>query len=387
MLERAREQPPLSPRALPVDDAGVSPVVGMILVLAISIVGTASILYWGLPAIDEMKANVEFRSVEGQFTELDATLKELVAGTTEKTAKRWQPSLNRGEMGVRNGTQGWLFALETYNASADHDLGWSGFADGDHSFTVHNLGGTSLLWVKVECFTVAGTSSLTALNVSRSATSAAQMTGADLPTWSTVSTQTFYLYVKDAGLVPVPITGSTFKCRVYTGAGLVAESWYANTGSIDYDLHAGVGRKSLVENNGAILSGDGESFAITNSPSLPPPATTAGVPRYFQRSVVLFGNASFAGEDRFDLLVSLYSTSVLASYDCASKARTDCVESSKVYVYGSLQETWYRYLTNEGQGYAYTRATLPGPGGVEYLVDREPYMGYTLLQSTILVQG
>src|SRR5579884_3487815 len=96
------------------DDRGVSPVVGMILVLAISIVGIAAILYWGLPAIDEMKANVEHRSVQGQFQDLDATLKELVAGTTEKTAKRWQPTLNRGEIAVKNNTEPWLFATDGY---------------------------------------------------------------------------------------------------------------------------------------------------------------------------------------------------------------------------------------------------------------------------------
>ena len=388
MSERAWERPAASIRRFGPADGAVSPVVGMILVLAISIVGTATILYWGLPAIDEMKANVEFRSVEGQFSELDATLKELVAGTTEKTAKRWQPSLNRGELSVRSGEEGWLFATEPYNATADHDIGWSSFADGDSQFTLHNLAAIPLTWVKVECYVVTGTSSLTALNVSLSSASRAQMTGANLVLWNPGAKQDFHLFQRDVNAnVPIPIAAATFECRVYTGASLVAEGWYADTGSIHYDLSAGIGRKSIIENNGGILTGDGESYAITNSPSLPPVTTTAGVPRFFGRAIVLTGDAAFAGEDRFDLLVSLYSSAVLGSYDCASKTRSDCAESSKIYVYGDLRPTWYSYLTNTGKGYTFTEKTLPDSGGVTYLEDREPFMGYTLLQSTVLMQG
>jgi FlaG/FlaF family flagellin (archaellin) len=370
------------------EDEAVSPVIGMILVLGISIVGTASILYWGLPAIDEMKANVEYRSMEGQFTELDSTLKELAAGTTEKTAKRWQPSLNRGEIGVRNGTQGWLFATDMYSATVDYDLGWSSFADGDNAFTLHNLGALPLALVKVECYTVVGTSSLSPINVSVTQGSAVQMTGANLDPFAPGGTKTLYLYAKDVTpATAVPISGATFKCRVFSGSTLVAESWYANTGSINYDLRAGIGRKSLVENNGALLEGDGSAYAITNTPPIPPPTQTGGVYRFFGRSLVLHGNASFAGDDQFDLLVSLYSTSVLASYDCALASKADCVETSKIYVFGDLKDPWYVHLTNSAKGYAFVEKTLPGGSGVEYLEERRAHMGYTLLQSTILMSG
>lgn len=383
---RARAWSALSSSPASRDDA-VSPVVGMILVLAISIVGTATILYWGLPAIDEMKANVEYRSVQGQFAELDATLKELAAGTTEKTANRWQPSLSRGEIAVRNGTEGWLFATEPYNASFNHDLGWSGFKDGDNAFTLHNLANQPLIAVKIECYTVSGTSSLTALNVSTSANDRAQMISTLV---DPSGTKDFHLFVKNVGATtPVPLKDATFKCRVYTGSSLIAEAWYANVGAIRYNLHGGLGDRSIVANNGALMVGSGGSWSIVNSPSIPAQTTTAGTHRFFGRSLVLYGDSSFAGDHQFDLLVSLYSTSVLGSYDCASDAFTDCVETSKIFIYGDYQAPWHAYLTNAGKGYTFSKATmsLPGGGSFEYLVDRKPAMGYTLLQSTILMTG
>src|SRR5581483_6782861 len=150
-------------------DEGVSPVIGMILVLAISIVGIAAILYWGLPAIDEMKANVEHRSVQGQFQDLDATLKELVAGTTEKTAKRWDPTLNRGEIGVKNDTESWLFTADGYNEDpanpAQYNWLFDGLSDGNNAFTIKNNGAGAVPGAQVYGYIVGAGNSLTQINL------------------------------------------------------------------------------------------------------------------------------------------------------------------------------------------------------------------------------
>src|ERR1051326_3217303 len=93
------------------NDAGVSAVMGMILVLAISIVGIAVTLHWGLPAISEMKAQVEGRSGEAQFGELDADIKELAAGAARKTATRWEPSLASGSISIEPSGERWVVML------------------------------------------------------------------------------------------------------------------------------------------------------------------------------------------------------------------------------------------------------------------------------------
>ena len=376
------------------EDRGVSPVVGMILVLAISIVGIAAILYWGLPAIDEMKANVEYRSVTSQFTELDSTIKELVAGTTEKTAKRWQPALNRGTVTVRNNTEGWLMSTELYNASANFDFVWLDVADGDNTFRIvqqskDNAGSANLnvQSYKVEGYIITGTTTQTTLNVTGGAAAApAQMTN-NATAWSHGAAQTFSVWVKDAGVAtPQKLTGGTFKFRVYSGASLVAEAWFVNTGRVEYSLPTSVTEKTLVENNGALIAGMGTGKGIINTPPLPPPVESGGTWRFFARLISVGGNASFGGESRFDLLISLYTTATLASYDCALETKADCVETAKVFIYGEHRDTWYSYLTSSNHGYRFGNEAK-AYGTTTYLEQRETAMAYTLLGSTVLMVG
>jgi hypothetical protein len=366
-------------------DEGVSPVVGMILVLGISVVGIAAILYWGLPAIDEMKANVEHKSLESQFQELDSSIKELVAGTTEKTAKRWQPTLNRGSLYVANETEGWLYASEMYHATKDHDFAWIGFDDGNNAFAVKNLAtGDDVDAFTVQAYRVNTTTSGQALRVSTSAVSSTQMTAIDLDAGAAAVA----LYLYDEGGDAVDIRNSTIRLRIYDDATKIAEAFYVPTGRIDYELDAGLGTKTVSENNGAVITGDGLTSALLNSPPLPPVSTSSGTPRFFARAVILNGTGSFAGQDRFDVLVTLYSTSTLASYDCAdTTSTTTCVESTKLFVFGEYRDTWYAYLTNTGRGYGYDLEDSPvpaDPGSIPYLAQRsEGAMGYTLLQSRI----
>lgn len=381
-------------RARPGDE-GVSPVVGMILVLAISIVGISAILYWGLPAIDEMKANVEFRSVQSQFEELDSTIKELVAGTTEKTAKRWQPSLQRGELTVYNNTEPWLFAVDTYVTSAsDHDFGWGNLSDGDANFAIYSA--TDESNIKVEGYIVTGTSSATALNISLWGVTPTtpypqQMTKTQLATWTAGSWQYFNVYESNSLR---RLENATFKFNIYSDDNLLAQAWYVATGRIDFSLDAGLGNKDIVSNNGAVFAGTNEIFTIVNTPPIPPPSNSSGTARMFARFITMGGDASFAGTDTFDVLISLYATATLASYDCAKADHTDCVRAIKYYNFGSYREPWYTALTNTGRDYDFERidppATIPlqPVQTIKYLRDREQWMGFTLLQSSLkLVNG
>ncbi|HET6404325.1 MAG TPA: hypothetical protein VFH78_06735 [Candidatus Thermoplasmatota archaeon] len=349
----------------------MSPVVGMVLVLGISVVGIAAILYWGLPAIDEMKANVEHKSVEAQFQELDASIKELVAGTTEKTAKRWQPTLNRGSVLLINETEGWVYATEMYHATKDHSFVYQGFENSDNAFTVVNVG-EPVASARVVAYRITGTTTGQDLQVFKDG--ALWAAGENWPVG-----QPMALTLKDAQGQDVPIKNATIRFRIFESNQKIAEAFYVPTGRVDYRLEAGLGTKTVSQNNGAVITGDGYGHALINPPPIPPISTSGEVPRFFARAVLLNATGSFGGNDRFDVLVTLYSTSTLASYDCATVAKTDCVESSKLFFFGDHAPVWKSYLTNTGRGYKYVVDPTYG-----HLVDRRADgMGYTLLQSTV----
>ncbi|MFA5862956.1 MAG: hypothetical protein WDA16_14790, partial [Candidatus Thermoplasmatota archaeon] len=360
---------------------------------------------WGLPAIDEMKANVEYRSVQMQFSELDSTIRELVAGTTERTAKRWQPAINRGSVSVMNNTEPWLFATEFYNTSTSAILPqpytnftWTNLKDGDNTLRIYNKG-RDLNAVKVEAFIVTGTASLTTLNVSAPGGTfpllvgpflGEQMTGANLPSFPNGSYYDFEVYKVVAGSTTTPqnLDGQTFKFRIWTGTTLLSEAWYLNTSRIDYVLHGPVTEKTITSNNGALITGSGTTSTtiISNSPPLPPITNNTGLPRFFGRILAINGTSSFAGENRFDLLISLYSTVTLASYDCGKNDSSDCAVSSKIYVWGSQSSPWQTYLNSTNQGYHYGKY-YDSLSGETVLEDRQWKMAYTLLESNVRVTG
>lgn len=364
----------------------VSPVVGMILVLGISVVGIAAILYWGLPAIDEMKANVEHRSLESQFHELDASIKELVAGTTERTAKRWQPTLNRGSVVMANETEGWVYAVELYNPTKTHSFVYGAMADGNNQFTIFNNGEAAANGI-VQAFRLNSVTSAETLVVSKTSLPAGVWNAKE--NWAVNSGRDLYLF--DSNGNAVPIRNSTIKFVVWDDTTIIAQAWFVPTGRVDYSLSAGLGTKSVTQNNGAVLSGNGDAFALLSSPPIPPAATISGTPRHFARAVALNGTGSFAGDDRFDILVTLYSTFTLASYDCATVTTGTCVDGAKIFIFGTLDDAWYQYLTNAARGYTFEKKPAPTNtdciGCIDYLEDRENYMGYTLLQSTVQMAG
>lgn len=376
------------------DERAVSPVVGMILVLAISVVGIAAILYWGLPAIDEMKANVEYRSVSTQFTELQSTIQELVSGTTEKTAKRWEPSINRGEVSVHNRSEGWVFSTETYHATLHYNFSFSDLDDDDNSFTItqhgpDTLGDGARTWT-VLGYIVTGSSSQTTLNVTDATTAQpAQMGSIDAPWMGT--TKTFTVWQKDlccaapASSQPQQLLrDATFHFEIKEDGVVVADMWWVHTGHVEYTLHAGVGEKTVILNNGAVINGAAGEYAIVNTPPIPPDATSSGEPRFFARALSLDGDVSFAGDDHFSLLISLYSTATLASYDCTDTVDySDCVQSSKIQVFGDYAPIWNEYLTNTNKGYTFVEEDVGG--GEIQLQEFNNRMAYTLLGSTLRV--
>jgi hypothetical protein len=139
----------------------------MVLILLITAASVAFTLKLGLPAIEEMKANVELRTMQTHLQQLDGDIKELVSGSAGKTAKRWQPSLDLGRINLLPQTLTWAMVVNrqevvSYSKSIPtvfpppsdpgHDpndpaykntyynFTLDGFADGDSRFVLRNNG-------------------------------------------------------------------------------------------------------------------------------------------------------------------------------------------------------------------------------------------------------
>lgn len=335
-------------------DSGVSPVVGTILILAISIVAISAIIAWGLPAIEELKANAESRAVLDQFRDLDDGLQSLVAGSAGKTTFKWQPTLNEGSLAIDQ-TQGgrWVVATDLRNG---YNFTYFGLNDTDRYFALHNNGYTLTSALKVRAWTFIG-STFTELTVNT--TSGGAATALTLANGENVTLQ---LYNSTGSA----ITLNALNIRIYlynnslvtaSDDGAVARLWLTDVGSTHYETESGVEKRHVFSTNGAVIYGPYSSLVVANEPPIPPVRTytnsTGGTSKSaFIRLIQINGSASFGGARQAELLMNLYSTTSLVDESNVSSVRIYVLRDA------TFRETWYDYLSDTANNYTMTRLDL-----------------------------
>lgn len=350
-------------------DLGVSPVVGMIMILAISVTGIAAVVAWGLPAVDEMKATVEARAVTNQFKELDHDVKQLVSGTAERTAKRWQPSLSRGSISFAEASERWVIGYATCNGGngvettcnegTDDEYDWSlqSVGDTDNSFSLRNnrAAGSADVYVTVSAVTLDNGAETPLCVYEAGAAQAAN--GESLA--ANGGTKTFTLFTSGCtttkGISTAAAPGDVFridltdkKNTASTADDETAGSFFIfDAGAARFTLDTTGTQKNVYLSNGAVVVGYGTNEVIDNTPGIPPPKSTPDGWQFFVRGSAFQGAASFAGESRFDILLSLYGTTTLAE---------ETAGEIYVYVGGAHQDAWTNYFST-GNGYSFVEDT------------------------------
>ena len=343
------------------DELGVSPVIGVIMILAISVVGIAATVAWGLPAIDEMKSTVEARAVTNQFKELDQDVKQLVSGTAEKTAKRWQPSLTRGSIDFMSGTQRWALGYATCTQGAgtscddasEHSWTLAEVGDTDNEFVLKNEGSTA---VTVLLEAAIQNNGQTALRVNVDDDLTQMAAGVAIPSGGT---QRFYVFNgagtadQDLSTASSSLQGAVFEITItdFVEDEEAGRFFVYDSGEVRFRLDSTGALKTAHLTNGAVLVGNAGNEVVDNTPGIPPPKATPDGWTFFARGVSLQGAASFAGEDRFDVLLSLYGTNALAD--------EDSVAELYVMVGGDHEAAWTAYFS-ESNGYDFTVETDAG---------------------------
>lgn len=348
----------------------VSPVIGMVLILAISVLGIVAVTNWGLPAILAMQQNVEMRSVLNEFGALDASMQKLIAGTTGQTTFKWQPSIGKGAVDVSPTGDRWLIATDTASGTrlvwekaddADNEIRIAGTIAGDPTVRIH-------AWRWIEGV----------------ATELRVTTGNTCTVWDGQfgplgSGRDFTLRTNETTCQAVNLDNAviSFSIRKPPGAGNeaapFAEAYLADVGHVRWNNLAG-SPQQVTHSNGAIFSGPVDNFVSQSSLAVSPVRAfknSAGTESVglFARLVKLNGTASFSGvQDGARTSVFL---DFAGTWTMGSIADTDRVS---IYVFGDLQNVTYTELQRTGYGFTLqTTNTAPGSAmPASYVAYTEP---------------
>ncbi len=363
-------------------DAAVSPVVGMILVLGISVVGIATVLYWGLPAISNLQASVEFRAVVNQFEDLDSTVDELTRGTPGQTAKQWKPSFEQGSIQVVGQTERWVVVTDVEPRVNFTATGL--FERDENEFTLTNNETEGFLdHVMVRAWTLDG-GVRTPLNVSTVDASGdcTDPTPMGSTEWDLGTDQEKDLclwHVNGTALDPDDVTLHIIVEDEDDGSDL-SEVFVVDVGRVHYAMTLGTSQREAYHSNGALIQGRPSDMTVGNQPPFGPPRTTNGETRFFGRLVQLDGDTAVAGTtaSSFNMLLSLYSTSTLVS--------AEDVGALKVWVDGEVQDPWYDHLTDTANDQEFVRLT---DGDSNTYLSYEPADNFDLklMYHIVTVQG
>lgn len=333
--------------ALP--EEGVSPVVGMVLILAISILGIVAVTNWGLPAIEQMQGNVETSNALDQFRDLDTTMEHLVSGSAGQTTFKWQPTFNQGAIDVAAETDRWLAAADIPN---DLNITWSGVSDTDNILTLRP--NVTISSFSMKAWRWDGPTPIELkVNASGCGAQPSSLTGG-------ANTQ-LYLYTNGT-CTAHNLLNTVTSFALYRSGVLVHRAFLVDVGHVHWNSVVGPqGPRHVYASNGGLISGFAGGLTVESPLAVAPPRdfnNSTGVPStsLFVRFVKYNGTASFSatkgGAEHFSLFLNL-----VGSY---TMGNADNVTSAYIYAWGDLRDGVYTALTAEGAGYKFKQYTDAG---------------------------
>ena len=358
---QGRDRPRPRRRARPQGrEAGVSPVIGMILILAISVLGIIAVTNWGLPAIEQMQTNVEQSNVLNQFRDLDATMEHLISGSAGQTTFKWQPSIGIGAVDVNQTANRWLAAVDI---PADLNVTWGQVNDTNSNFSLRANNSISSFSVKAWRWDNGVPSELKVFTSSCS--------GTPSTTFSANTNYVFYLCSNATTPVAVNINNAVLSFAVSSGSTVVHRAFLVDVGQVHWSSVMGAaGPRHVYATNGGLLSGQAGGLTVESPLAISPPRdflNSNSVPStsLFVRFVKVNGTASFSatrgGVEHFSLYLNLVGTYTMATADNITEA--------SVYVWGDLKSGTYQAMLQQTAGYKFTKGVTTG--GDEFLLQRE----------------
>jgi hypothetical protein len=285
-------------------DAAVTPVIGAVLILGITVLGIAGVLLWGAPMIDRIQSQNAQTAIVGEFEDLRVASRELSVPDHSRFPTVVVP---RGELAVERGSR--IMVTATFESDCKfHVTGWT---DADAVASVDDT----------DCSGVATTS---------------------------------YLVAGDT-LVPTPFSGADQGtdwlwrhtgplCPDSTGD-VCAEAWLHSGDQVRWDLDSSDQERSVQLDSGAIFSEAGGTVFLEKEPVIADSVfgSAPGQPYYglWLRSLDAPSYSSVSGTGSHQVYFSLIGN-YLRTDDPVHRIRYD--------VSGDLSEAWCNALLARNDG-------------------------------------
>jgi hypothetical protein len=267
-------------------DQAVTPVIGAVLILGISVLGIAGVLFWGAPTIERIQAGNAQTAIVGEFEDLRDSSRELSVPDHSRFPTVVLP---RGELGIGQGSHIMVTSNHDVAGCEFHITGWvTGTA------TAHTDGCT------------AGTT-----------TSVYRVSG---------QSQVLESFTEDF------LSGDWLFRLTTAGGTVVAEAWLIDGDRIEWNLGSEAGERSVYLDSGAIFSDTAGTLFLEKSPAIGDVAFGSDYYGLWLRSLTAGSFAGVEGSGSYQVYLSL-----IGNY-----LRTDqpSVYSVRYDIAGDLAEAW-----------------------------------------------
>lgn len=271
------------------EDEAVTPVVGTIMILAITVLGIGAIMLWGAPTLQAIQDRNAVVSMQGEFIEVRTGTLDLMI---DKSSRVPQVVMESGHLGIEQGTR-FLITSDEFDEEGGGYVGCSmvvtGWTDGG-AFDI-DQGCTALNSAPaVDCETAAAGG----LCLLVSAVTGSNEADADLSPTVTNTGSTWQFSFDDAS----DLSTGTWVLRLYDEDGdVAAQSWILETDRLAWDLSTVSGSYGVHLEGGAVFETNGIRTFLVKSPALQEDASGLDdvflrIPTYLdgERSSVSGGN-------------------------------------------------------------------------------------------------
>lgn len=295
-------------------ESAVTPVVGTLLILAITVVGMVGILAWGAPTIESIQAQNAQVAIVGEFEELRASAIELSIPDASRI-----PTINlpRGELAIEQGTRVMVTAdQDVTNPTCDFHVG--GWADASPTTVTYTTTGCRAL--SASCPPAAGNACLEVLQVSGSNT----------------ITKTVVYGGGTATVAGVDFTQGNWLFRLTdadTSPTAYAQAWLFDSDLVSWSLPTSSGGVSAYFDLGAVFSEDAGSVFLEKTLSLQENEFGSGVYALRVRTMSdAGGTTGVSGRGAYQAFLGLVGNHVRVDSDAVYLLRYD--------FQGDLADSW-----------------------------------------------